>query len=135
MCIWGKGRLHGISDSSGISWITWPSYASRAVGAERTSSITRNCAGRNASSCEVTTSAVFPTAATVVLGMFAIAAVGIYFLPSIIATGRHTPHWLTVFLLNLLLGWSFVGWVAAMVMACRPHHRPHAHGVQKHYVT
>jgi hypothetical protein len=67
--------------------------------------------------------------------MLAIAAVSLYFLPSIIATGRHAPHWLTVFLLNLLLGWSFIGWVVAMVMACRQHHRFPAHRVQKHFVT
>jgi len=135
MGIWGMGRLPGISDSSGISWITWPSCASRAVGAERTSSATRSCAGRNASSCEVMTSVTAPAAATIVLGMLAIAAVGLYFLPSIIATGRHAPHWLTVFLLNLLFGWSFIGWAVAMVMACRPHHRPHAHRAREHSVT
>ena len=81
------------------------------------------------------TSVAVPGAATVVLGMLAVAAVGLYFLPSIVATGRQTPHWLTVFLLNLFLGWSVIGWVVAMVMACRPHHRLHAHRVQKHFVT
>jgi hypothetical protein len=113
----------------------WQSCASRVVGAERTSSTTRNFAAKNASSCEVMTSVAVPTAATDVLGMLAIAAVSLYFLPSIVATGRHAPHWLTVFLLNLFLGWSFIGWVVAMVMACHPHHRPHAHRVQKHFVT
>ena len=81
------------------------------------------------------TSVAVPEVATVVLGMLALVAIGLYFLPSIIATGRHAPHWLTVFLLNLRLGWSFVGWIAAMVMACHPHHRAHAHRVQKHYMT
>jgi len=81
------------------------------------------------------TSVAVPTAATVVLGMLAIGAVSLYFLPSIVATARHAPHWLTVFLLNLILGWSFIGWVGAMVMACRPHHRLRAHRVQKHLVA
>jgi len=81
------------------------------------------------------TSVAVPVAATVVLGMLAVAAVGLYFLPSIVATGRQAPHWLTVFLLNVFLGWSFIGWVVAMVMACRPHHRLHAHRVRKHLVA
>jgi len=67
--------------------------------------------------------------------MLAVAAVSLYFLPSIIATARQVPHWLTVFLLNLFLGWSFIGWVVIMVMACRTHHRVHVHRVQKHFVT
>ena len=36
----------------------------------------------------------------------------IYFLPSIVAT-KH-PHRGAIFVLDLFLGWTFVGWVAAL---------------------
>ena len=38
-----------------------------------------------------------------------------YFLPAIAAHGRQ--HSGAIFLLNLLLGWTLVGWVAALVWA------------------
>ena len=38
-----------------------------------------------------------------------------YFLPSIIARVRKHPQTLAIFLLNLFLGWSLIGWVAALV--------------------
>lgn len=41
----------------------------------------------------------------------------IYFLPTIIATERHKRNALSIFLLNLFAGWSFIGWVAAIVWA------------------
>lgn len=40
----------------------------------------------------------------------------IYFLPSIVAYGRKN-HTAAIFALNLLAGWTFIGWVAALVMA------------------
>jgi hypothetical protein len=40
-----------------------------------------------------------------------------YFLPSLIAGIRHHHNTGAVFVLNLLLGWTLVGWVAAMVWA------------------
>src|SRR5580698_1838338 len=45
-----------------------------------------------------------------------LAIVGFYFLPTIVA-GRH-PNSSAIFVLNLLLGWTFVGWVIALVWAC-----------------
>jgi hypothetical protein len=46
---------------------------------------------------------------------------GVYFLPTIVA-GRH-PNSSAIFVLNLLLGWTFVGWVIALVWACtKPSH-------------
>lgn len=48
---------------------------------------------------------------------------GLYFLPTIIALLRsHNP--LGVFLVNLLAGWTFFGWIAALVMACGSNGRP-----------
>ena len=45
-----------------------------------------------------------------------IAAAG-YFLPTIIAMARGKTNTCAIFALNLLLGWSFVGWVVALVWA------------------
>jgi hypothetical protein len=39
----------------------------------------------------------------------------IYFLPTIIALLRRQPNTLAIFLLNFFLGWSFIGWVVALV--------------------
>jgi hypothetical protein len=42
-------------------------------------------------------------------------SVAIYFLPTILAVLRHHRNALAVFLVNLFLGWTFIGWVAALV--------------------
>ena len=41
-----------------------------------------------------------------------------YMLPWAIAAVRDVPHW-GVFWLNLLLGWTIVGWIIALVMSLR----------------
>jgi hypothetical protein len=44
-----------------------------------------------------------------------------YMLPWMIAAARgKSNHW-RVFWVNVLLGWTIVGWVAALVMSVRPH--------------
>jgi hypothetical protein len=43
----------------------------------------------------------------------------LYFLPSIIAVARKVMHQGSVVVINLFLGWTFVGWVIALAMACR----------------
>jgi T4 superinfection immunity protein len=50
--------------------------------------------------------------------------IGIYSLPSIIAMSRKVPHARSVILTNVFLGWTFMGWVAALRMACRSKTRP-----------
>ena len=40
----------------------------------------------------------------------------LYFLPSII--GKHKRDALGIFLVNLFLGWTLVGWVVAFLWAC-----------------
>ncbi len=40
-----------------------------------------------------------------------------YFIPTIIAIIRGKRNKLAVFVLNLLAGWTFVGWVIALVWA------------------
>ncbi len=39
----------------------------------------------------------------------------VYFLPAIVASGKKNSG--AIFVLNLLLGWTFVGWVIALVWA------------------
>ena len=38
-----------------------------------------------------------------------------YFVPSIIAFNRQHHNWAAILALNLLLGWTGLGWVAALV--------------------
>lgn len=41
-----------------------------------------------------------------------------YMAPWAVAAVRDVPHW-SVFWVNLLLGWTIIGWVIALVMALR----------------
>ncbi len=43
--------------------------------------------------------------------------VGVYFLPSLIAAIRDKASSLAIFVLNLCLGWTFIGWVISLVWA------------------
>lgn len=40
-----------------------------------------------------------------------------YFLPSIIAFRRKLPNTRKIFLINLILGWTVIGWFAALILA------------------
>jgi len=51
----------------------------------------------------------------------------LYFLPSIIAHRKHA--FLGVFLLNLLLGWTIIGWIVALVWACTAQECPRYYAV------
>jgi hypothetical protein len=42
-----------------------------------------------------------------------------YFLPSIIAVARSKRDTTAIFVLNLLLGWTAIGWVIALVWALK----------------
>lgn len=46
---------------------------------------------------------------------FGLLGIVLYFLPTILAASRHHPSLVGIFLLNLLLGWSVIGWVIALV--------------------
>jgi hypothetical protein len=39
----------------------------------------------------------------------------LYFLPSIIAAHRDHPNRTTILILNTFLGWTFIGWIIALV--------------------
>ncbi len=53
---------------------------------------------------------VFGTIAFIV-GLF------IYFLPTIIAIARHHRNLLAIILVNIFLGWTFIGWIVALIWA------------------
>jgi hypothetical protein len=57
---------------------------------------------------------VFPFAFT--WGIFAIAIIP-YFLPTIIALLRKSTSIAGIFVLNFFLGWTFIGWIIALVWA------------------
>jgi uncharacterized membrane-anchored protein len=44
-------------------------------------------------------------------------AFGAYFLPTIVASARKHRNTTAIFFLNLLLGWSVIGWVGALIWA------------------
>jgi hypothetical protein len=46
-----------------------------------------------------------------------IISLAIYFIPTIIAISRHNRNTLGIFLLNFFLGWTFLGWIAALIWA------------------
>jgi hypothetical protein len=43
----------------------------------------------------------------------------LYMLPWAIAATRNLRNHWTIFWIDLLLGWTIVGWIIALVMACR----------------
>jgi len=44
--------------------------------------------------------------------------IALYLLPALIAVLRRHRQPLAIFLLNLVLGWTVLGWIAALVWAC-----------------
>ncbi len=48
-----------------------------------------------------------------------ILAVSLYLAPTIVALVRHIPNKWSVVVINVLLGWTFIGWVVALAMAAR----------------
>lgn len=47
---------------------------------------------------------------------FLIFSMLLYFLPTLI--GRHKADALGIFLVNLLFGWTVIGWIIALIWAC-----------------
>jgi hypothetical protein len=43
----------------------------------------------------------------------------LYFLPSILAFARSKRDWGAILILNLLLGWTAIGWVIALVWSVK----------------
>ena len=47
--------------------------------------------------------------------IFALLAVVAYFVPAWIAAHRKHPQAAAIFILNFLLGWTILGWIAALI--------------------
>ena len=41
----------------------------------------------------------------------------VYFIPSLVASTRNQDNRFTIFAVNLVLGWTVVGWIGALVWA------------------
>jgi Superinfection immunity protein len=46
-----------------------------------------------------------------------ITIVAMYFVPAWVADSRHHPQRAAIFVTNIFLGWTFLGWVAALIWA------------------
>jgi hypothetical protein len=42
-------------------------------------------------------------------------SLAVFFLPTIIAVARHHRNALAIFLVNFFLGWTGIGWIAALI--------------------
>jgi hypothetical protein len=60
--------------------------------------------------------------ATKIVAIIVAIVSGLYMLPWAIAALRDVKHW-GVFWVNLLLGWTIIGWIIALVMALRSQDR------------
>ena len=49
-----------------------------------------------------------------------VAALALYFLPSIVAWRRRSRHTVLVIIVNTFLGWTFVGWLVACALVRAP---------------
>lgn len=47
-----------------------------------------------------------------------------YFLPTFISAKRNHPNGTGIFLLNLFLGWTFIGWLAALIWSVSAFNKP-----------
>lgn len=52
-------------------------------------------------------------------GMILLGMVAAYFAPALVAFSRGVPSKWSVFVVNLFLGWTLIGWVVALAMAAR----------------
>jgi hypothetical protein len=60
-----------------------------------------------------------PSAAHVAFAWICAVVSFLYFLPWAIAATRGRPNTGGVFVVNLLVGWTLIGWIIALVMACQ----------------
>ena len=65
------------------------------------------------------------------LGVVALCVVfTIYMIPLLVADHRHHPQKMAIGVLSLLLGWTVLGWVIALVWACTAIAPPRVHRVE-----
>lgn len=42
-----------------------------------------------------------------------------YFIPAVVAYEKKKENRVSILVLNIFLGWTFIGWVVALVWACK----------------
>jgi hypothetical protein len=52
------------------------------------------------------------------IALLAVFLLAFYFLPTIVASKRNHPNILSIFVINLFLGCTLLGWVVALTWAC-----------------
>ena len=57
-------------------------------------------------------------------GLTIIALIAVYFLPWIVCKMRGHPNLNAILLLNLLLGWTLIGWVGALIWSVMAFNKP-----------
>jgi hypothetical protein len=70
-------------------------------------------------------SRVGPWEIAVILGV--LFTIPVYFTPTIIAIVRKTENIVAIILVNILAGWTFIGWVASLVWAIVDNKKPEPH--------
>jgi hypothetical protein len=58
--------------------------------------------------------------------VFIVVVPAVYMLPTIIGWRRRVPHLGSIAVINIFLGWTFIGWVVALAMAVRSVKSPDA---------
>lgn len=61
---------------------------------------------------------------TALAAVIVLAVIAAYWTPTFVAMGRKVPNQGSVAVVNLFLGWTVIGWVVALAMACRSVPRP-----------
>jgi hypothetical protein len=51
-------------------------------------------------------------------GILLLNALAIYLIPCFVAFKRSHPQQGSIIIINILLGWTFIGWVVALAWAC-----------------
>ncbi len=49
--------------------------------------------------------------------LFALVLAALFFLPTIIAAKKRHPNRIGIFVVNLLMGWTGLGWIVALIWA------------------
>ena len=55
---------------------------------------------------------------TILLSSLILLFLGIHFLPTFVAAVRESRHTFLIFVLNLLFGWTIIGWLVLLIWAC-----------------
>ncbi len=67
---------------------------------------------------------VYGPASFIFVFLMILILVGVYFSPTIVAVSRTHHQAGAVFAINLLLGWTLIGWAVAFAMALSAHRQP-----------